>query len=69
MKAKPIYKSKTLWINILLLIIAIGPELAGLPNLQLSKEWIAILVLIANTVLRLITEGPATIMGTPKSDE
>ena len=69
MKTKSIFKSKTLWVNVLLLIVAVGPELANLPDLQLSKEWIALIVLVANTALRLMTNSPATITGTGKGEE
>ena len=68
METKSILKSKTLWVNILLLVVAIVPELANWPSLQLSKELIALIVLVANTVLRLMTDSPATITGKKLSE-
>lgn len=67
MKTKSILKSKTLWVNVLLLIVAVAPGLMDMPELQLSKEWLGIIVLVANTILRLVTDSPATLTGAPKS--
>lgn len=63
---KSIFRSKTLWVNISLLIVAIVPELINMPSLQLPKEWLAMIVLVANTALRLMTNSPATITGKEK---
>ena len=63
MKAKSIFVSKTFWVNVLLLIVAVAPGLMDMPELQLSKEWLGIIVLVANTILRLVTKTPATITG------
>ena len=63
MKTKSIFVSKTFWVNVLLLVIAVAPGLMDMPELQISKEWLGIIVLVANTVLRLITKTPAVIVG------
>lgn len=63
MKTKSIFISKTFWVNILLLVIAVVPGLMDMPELQLSKEWLGIIVLVANTIMRLITKTPAAIVG------
>lgn len=63
MKTKSILISKTFWINILLAIIAIVPEVTNLPNLQIPKEWMAFIVVIANIILRMITKTKVTLTG------
>ena len=66
MKTKSIFASKTLWVNILLFVVAVAPGLMDMPQLQLFKEWLGIIVLGANTVLRLMTSSAATVTGAPK---
>jgi len=63
MKTKSIFASKTFWVNILLAAIAIVPEVANLPNLQISKEWLAFIVVVANIILRMVTQSKATLTG------
>jgi len=63
MKKKPIWKSKTLWVNVAIFIIAIAPSLADMPNLQIPKEYLAVIVLVANTILRFMTDSPVSVTG------
>lgn len=53
---KSIFKSKTIWINILMSASMILPSIANLPSLQVSPEIMGLVLVVVNTVLRLVTK-------------
>jgi len=58
---KSIFKSKTFWINLLMAAVVIVPELANIESLQIPKEAAASVVVVVNTILRLITKEPVKV--------
>jgi len=58
-KKKAFWKSKTIWVNILIAISIILPELIDL-GFHIPVKWIALITLIANLILRIITKGGLT---------
>lgn len=62
MKTKSILRSKTFWVNLILAIVGIVPEVANLP-LRISPEWLGFIVVVANVILRLISQDKVTITG------
>lgn len=64
MEAKPIYLSKTIWVNVLALI---GPIAASFG--ATTPEWTAIstgVLAVANLILRYLTKKPVEIFTPPK---
>lgn len=57
---KPIWKSKTLWINLLVMLGAIAPPvrefLVTLPGTETAAEYIAGVVAVVNMGLRFLTK-------------
>ena len=53
---KSIFKSKTIWINILMSASMILPSIANLPSLQVAPEIMGLVLVVVNTVLRLVTK-------------
>ena len=53
---KKFWKSKTIWINVLMSASMIIPALINLPNLQVSPEIMGLVLVVVNTVLRLVTK-------------
>lgn len=58
---KSIFRSKTFWINLLMAAVVIVPELANIESLQIPKEASASVVVVVNTILRLITKEPVKV--------
>lgn len=61
MEPKAFYKSKTLWVNVLILIVLIGGELSVNPQYGELAKWAALVLPIANVVLRFVTNQPVTL--------
>ena len=60
MPPKPFYQSKTLWINVISLLLVVLAELAR-EQYGLSESWlglVALLTPVLNVVLRFITPHP-----------
>ena len=60
MPPKPFYQSKTLWINVISLLLVVLAELAR-EQYGLSESWlglVALLTPVLNVVLRFITTQP-----------
>lgn len=53
---KSIFKSKTIWINVLMSASMILPSIANLPSLQVAPEIMGLVLVVVNTVLRLVTK-------------
>lgn len=59
-KMKPIWKSKTLWVNILTLAVLIGGVLSSNPQYGELAKWAALGLPIVNVLLRFVTNQPVT---------
>jgi hypothetical protein len=56
--AKPWYRSKTVWVNVFTLAIMIIGVIAGSPLAKDYGEYVALVLSIANVVLRFLTTQP-----------
>jgi len=62
MIAKKWYESKTLWFNVLALVVAVAANY-GYTG-ELPSEWglfVPVIVIIINLILRLVTKQPLTV--------
>lgn len=55
MPAKMWWRSKTIWVNLLMAVAVIG---AGIFKVELPPEAVVIVEVVVNLILRLITEKP-----------
>lgn len=62
MEAKNFLTSKTLWANVLALVL-IGAQMVGIVPTIFDPEKQAGIVAIANLILRLITKQPVSLTG------
>lgn len=60
--SKPIWQSKTFWVNSLTLAVTVLTYLSGVLPAD-AAPWIAGGLSIANVVLRFLTEKPVTLIG------
>lgn len=59
--AKPWWKSKTVWVNLLAALISIAAELQhAIPLPERVSTYVVAVVAVANIVLRLLTAQPVT---------
>lgn len=66
MRAKPIWHSKTFWVNLLMGLAALLSEVSNvLPDL-LDPKWILFGLAVINLVLRLLTDQPVYVKNDPK---
>lgn len=63
---KSFLKSKTFWINLLMMLALILPEAFDLEILKVSKEISAFIIFIVNVVLRFITTGAIGVTDKPE---
>ena len=59
---KPVWKSKTMWVNLLAGIITVGTSLAGVLPDEYGK-YVVMVVVAANLVLRFLTDSPISLFG------
>jgi hypothetical protein len=59
---KSIFKSKTVWVNVLMALAIILPEAMNIESMKFAKEYIAIGVLVVNISLRFITTGSVSVL-------
>lgn len=60
-EAKKWYKSKTLWANLIVAILAAMSELAAAPSFEEYAQILLVLTAILNIGLRIITTQPLTV--------
>lgn len=60
MNTKHILKSKTFWINLLMAIAVIIPELVDL-GFNIPAKWSGLAIVVVNLILRLLTNQPVTL--------
>ena len=68
MPPKPFYQSKTLWINVISLLLVVLAELAR-EQYGLSESWlglVALLTPVLNVVLRFVTSQPIALGRPPQ---
>lgn len=59
MQSKPWYTSKTLWLNLITILVASLTLAAQMPELRQFAPWLLLIVGVCNIVLRvLFTEKP-----------
>lgn len=58
---KPWYVSKTIWFNVITVIVSIIMLLSQMPDFAEYNKWFTLLVGIMNIVLRAITTTPVTL--------
>lgn len=66
MKTKSIFKSKTFWINLLMALAVIIPELIDL-GFNIPAKWSGLAIVVVNLILRLMTSQPITPITKKKS--
>jgi len=54
-------KSKTVWINILMAVVVLVPELANIEALKIPQETSVAIVGIVNILLRFVTKDALTL--------
>lgn len=59
METKSILKSKTFWINLLMALAVIIPELVDL-GFNIPAKWSGLAIVVVNLILRLMTSQPIT---------
>lgn len=71
MDAKPWYESKTIWLNALAIVVAVGYYLLDQPGVVPAQYLVYATAVIGalNLVLRMLSSQPLTLRGTPKGDE
>ena len=57
------YKSRTLWFNVISILLVIVAELAQLPDLAAYAPYFAAAVTIGNVILRTLTTQPLRLPG------
>lgn len=57
------YKSRTLWFNLVSILIVVAAELANVPDLATYAPYFAAFVTIGNVVLRALTSEPLRLPG------
>jgi len=62
METKSILKSKTFWINLLMALAVIIPELVDL-GFNIPAKWSGLAIVVVNLILRLMTTQPITPIG------
>lgn len=64
MNGKPWWKSKTLWFNVGIVLVAIGQELAAAASMLSDavqgtiQLFLALFVAVGNAILRIVTHEP-----------
>lgn len=58
---KSIFKSKTLWVNLLLCLATVLPDFFNLESIKIPKDVAAFVILIVNVVLRFMTKDALTV--------
>lgn len=60
METKSILNSKTFWINLLMAVAVILPELVDL-GFNIPAKWSGLAIVVVNLILRLLTTTPVHI--------
>lgn len=63
---KSIFKSKTFWINVLMMLAVVLPDLFNLEAVKVSPEISAFVILVVNVILRFMTTGSVGLKGDKK---
>jgi hypothetical protein len=66
--AKPLWKSKTLWTNLLVALAAMLVELSAVPDLGVDPKWVIVALAVVNAGLRLLTTQPVAVSPPEPSD-
>ena len=61
MDAKSIFKSKTVWANVLAVILIIAQQIAGVSPANIDPQTQTIILSVVNVILRMVTKGPVVI--------
>ncbi|GIV86295.1 MAG: hypothetical protein KatS3mg054_0324 [Chloroflexus sp.] len=56
---KPWYQSATIWLNILMIIALVIPELMQVPELQAYQDELALIAAICNIIIRVYRTNTA----------
>lgn len=59
---KPIWQSKTFWLNVLTIILAII-SLIDPVLFNIDPKWLLLITGILNILIRFLTEGPVSLLG------
>lgn len=55
---KSFLKSKTFWVNFLMMLALVLPEVLKLESFTIPKDIMGLIIFIVNVALRFMTKGP-----------